>query len=158
MSTNGTLVPRPTLAFLPADGWISTGMSRTGPRTGGLAPRRLDADDDLAHAFLYVEHHETWQSQHLLRQPDTVAHRQGPPSLGGCNHRNDVEVPDLVGGWFSPPRERLTPHSSPKTPFGGGAHCGVRSGEPCGCREPRPPSSGDQPTVVDEATQAIGSS
>ena len=28
----------------------------------------------------------------------------------------------------------------------------------CGCREPRPPSSGDHPVLVDEATQTIGSS
>ena len=28
----------------------------------------------------------------------------------------------------------------------------------CGCREPRPPSSSDQPVFMDEATQTIGSS
>jgi hypothetical protein len=64
----------------------------------GTRPGRLHPDDDLADAFLDVEHHQALQSQHLLRQPDTVAHRQGLPSLGVWNHRNDVEAPDLVGG------------------------------------------------------------
>ena len=34
----------------------------------------------------------------------------------------------------------------------------ARSSQPCGCREPRPPSSGRQPVLVDEAAEAVFSS
>jgi hypothetical protein len=78
----------PVLGFRPLP-------ARRAPRT---ALGRLDNDHHFADALVHVEHHESGQSEHLLREASTVAHRQGSPSLGVWNHRNDVETPDRVGG------------------------------------------------------------
>ena len=50
-------------------------------RAERLGPDRLDPHHDLADALFDLEDPQAGQSQHLLRQPDTVAHRQGPPAL-----------------------------------------------------------------------------
>jgi hypothetical protein len=49
-------------------------------RAERLRPGRLHPDDHLADSFFDLEHPKAGQSQHLLGQPDTVTHRQGPPS------------------------------------------------------------------------------
>ena len=42
---------------------------------------RLDRHHPLTGCVVHLEHHQPGQSEHLLRQPDTVIHRQGPPSF-----------------------------------------------------------------------------
>jgi len=95
-------------------------------RTRRLRSSGLGPDDDFARTFFHREHLQPGKAEHLLRQPDTVVHRQGPPSFGVLQHRNDGEVPDLVGGWVQLTRPP-DPHSFRKSHFwGGGGAAGCR--------------------------------